>query len=119
MVGPDTGLINPFGMAFDDNGAMLIAEYEGGRLWKHEVGKPLQQFGTDIPFNGMHNLVRTKDGRIYISDTRANYVRMIDERTGEDTIVAERREAVGDDMATVLFTLGEVSTDVFLRNLFF
>ncbi|QXD25126.1 hypothetical protein F7C95_04290 [Opitutia bacterium ISCC 51] len=88
VVGPDTGLINPFGVAFDDNGAMLIAEYEGGRLWKHEVGKPLEQFGADIPFNGMHNLVRTQDGRIYISDTRANYVRMIDEKTGEDTIVA-------------------------------
>lgn len=88
VVGSDSGLINPFGVAFDDNGAMLIAEYEGGRLWKHEVDKPLQQFGTDIPFNGIHNLVRTKEGRIYISDTRANYVRMIDEKTGEDTIVA-------------------------------
>mmetsp|Transcript_22058 Transcript_22058/g.32847 ORF Transcript_22058/g.32847 Transcript_22058/m.32847 type:complete len:869 (-) Transcript_22058:3744-6350(-) len=30
----------------------------------------------------------------------------------EDTIVSERREAVGDDMATVLFTLGEVLDEI-------
>ena len=88
VVGPESGLINPFGVAFNDSGAMLIAEYEGGRLWKHEASQPLQRLGENIPFNGMHNLARTKDGRIYISDTRANYVRMIDEKTGEDFIIA-------------------------------
>ena len=88
VIGPESGLINPFGVAFDDSGAMLIAEYEGGRLWKHETGQPLQRLGEHIPFNGMHNLARTKDGRIYISDTRANYVRMIDEKTGKNSIIA-------------------------------
>lgn len=88
VVGPESGLINPFGVAFDDAGAMWIAEYEGGRLWKHEPGQALQRMGEDIPFNGMHNLARTRDGRIYISDTRANYVRMIDEKTGQNSIVA-------------------------------
>lgn len=88
VVAPESGLNNPFGVAFDDDGAMLIAEYEGGRLWKHVEGQPLERLGADIPFNGMHNLARTRDGRVYISDTRANYVRMIDEKTGEDFIVA-------------------------------
>ena len=93
VVSPDSGLVNPFGVAFDDDGAMLIAEYEGGRLWKYEFGKHLQRLAADIPFNGMHNLVRTSDGRIYISDTRANYIRMIDEKTGKDSIVAGTGEA--------------------------
>ena len=88
IVGPESGLINPFGVAFNDEGHMLIAEYEGGRLWKYSDGHALQRLGADIPFNGMHNLARTKDGRIYISDTRANYVRMIDEKTGKDSIIA-------------------------------
>ena len=33
-VGPETGLKNPFGVAFDDEGGMYIAEYKGGRLWR-------------------------------------------------------------------------------------
>ncbi len=88
MVGADSGLINPFGVAFDDQGDMLIAEYLGGRLWRYSGGQPLKQIAADTPFNGMHNLARTRDGRIYISDTRANLIRMLDEKTGAVTIVA-------------------------------
>jgi sugar lactone lactonase YvrE len=93
VLGPESGLKNPFGVAFDDQGSMLIAEYEGGRLWKHNPGKELQRLAADTPFNGMHNLVRTRDGRIYISDTRANLVRMLDENTGDVIIVAGTGEA--------------------------
>lgn len=88
VVGPKSGLINPFGVAFDDQDDMLITEYLGGRLWRYSDGQPLKQLATEISFNGMHNLARTRDGRIYISDTRANFIRMLDEKTGEVTIVA-------------------------------
>ena len=88
VVGPDSGLFNPFGVAFSEQGEMYIAEYEGDRLWKFTKSKGLERLGEDIPFNGMHNLCRTRDGRIYISDTRANLIRMLDEKTGEITIVS-------------------------------
>ncbi len=88
ILGPDSGLLNPFGVAFNDQGEMLIAEYEGGRLWKYAHNKKLTQLAKDTPFNGMHNLVRTRDGRIYISDTRANLIRLLDEKTGIMTIVS-------------------------------
>jgi len=87
VVGPESGLVNPFGVAFNDQGEMLIAEYEGGRLWKYTDDEKLQRLAADTPFNGMHNLSRTRDGRIYISDTRANYIRMLNENTGKVTIV--------------------------------
>ena len=87
VVGPDSGLFNPFGVAFNEQEEMYIAEYEGDRLWKFTESKGLERLGEDIAFNGMHNLCRTKDGRIYISDTRANLIRMLDEKTGEISIV--------------------------------
>lgn len=93
IIGPGSGLKNPFGVAFDDQGGMLIAEYQGGRLWKYTEGKPLRRLAGDVSFNGMHNLSRTGDGRVYISDTRANYIRMLDEKTGKVTLVAGTGEA--------------------------
>lgn len=88
IIGPASGLKNPFGVAFDDQGDMVVAEYLGGRLWHYAKGQPLRQLAKETPFNGMHNLARTRDGRIYISDTRANLIRMLDEKTGLVTIVA-------------------------------
>ena len=93
VLGPDSGVINPFGVAFDDDGAMLITEYEGGRFWKYSEKAGLQRLAADTPFNGMHNLVRTQDGRVFISDTRANLIRMFDEKTGEVTIVCGTGES--------------------------
>ena len=87
ILGPESGLKNPFGVAFNDEGDMLIAEYEGGRLWKYSKGERLTQLAKDTPFNGMHNLIRTRDGKVYISDTRANYIRILDENTGTVSIV--------------------------------
>jgi sugar lactone lactonase YvrE len=100
VLGPESGLNNPFGVAFNDQGEMLIAEYEGGRLWKYAKNADLQQLAKDTPFNGMHNLVRTQDGQIYISDTRANYIRKLDENTGKVTIVCGTGESGynGDDI---------------------
>ena len=88
VVGPSSGLINPFGVAFNEKEEMYIAEYEGDRLWKFTESKGLERLGETIAFNGMHNLSRTRDGRIYISDTRANLIRMLDEKTGEFSIVS-------------------------------
>lgn len=87
ILGPESGLKNPFGVAFNDQGEMLITEYEGGRLWKYASNKKLEQLAKDTPFNGMHNLARARDGQIYISDTRANLIRKLDEKTGVVTIV--------------------------------
>lgn len=93
VLGPDSGLKNPFGVAFDDQGAMIIAEYQGGRLWKYTEGEALKQLAKDTPFNGMHNLARTRSGQIYISDTRANLIRKLDEKTGVVTIVSGTGES--------------------------
>ncbi len=93
VVGPESGLVNPFGVAFNDRGEMLIAEYEGGRLWKVTGDHSLQRLAADTPFNGMHNLSRTRDGRIYISDTRANYIRMLEEKTGRVSIICGTGES--------------------------
>ncbi len=88
ILGPESGLKNPFGVAFNEQGDMFIAEYEGGRLWKYPKGDGLERLAENTPFNGMHNLVRTRDGQIYISDTRANYIRKLDEKSGNVTIVS-------------------------------
>lgn len=87
IVGPEDGLENPFGVAFDDQGDMLIAEYLGGRLWRWDH-QQLHQLAKDATFNGMHNLSRTAEGAVYISDTRANLIQKLDEKTGKVTIIA-------------------------------
>ena len=42
VVGPDSGLFNPFGVAFSEQEEMYIAEYEGDRLWKFTKSKGLE-----------------------------------------------------------------------------
>ncbi|MGY8693773.1 MAG: hypothetical protein ACKVGW_06195 [Verrucomicrobiia bacterium] len=93
ILGSDSGLKNPFGVAFDNDNNMLIAEYLGGRLWKYSKSSGLQQLAKDTKFNGMHNLALTRDGHIFISDTRANLIRKLNERTGKVTIVCGTGEA--------------------------
>lgn len=93
VIGPETGLKNPFGVAFNDKGDIFITEYEGGRFWKYGKNEKLQQLAKDTPFNGMHNLSRTRDGQIYISDTRANLIRKLDERNDTITIVSGTGES--------------------------
>ena len=93
VLGPESGIKNPFGVAFDDEGSMIIAEYLGGRLWEYSQSGELKQLAKDTPFNGMHNLARTKSGQIYISDTRANLIRKLDEKSGEVTIVGGTGES--------------------------
>lgn len=109
IIGPESGLKNPFGVAFNDNGEMLIAEYEGGRLWKYANNEKLHQLAKDTPFNGMHNLSRTSDGQIYISDTRANLIRKLDEKTGKITIVGGTGESGynGDDIPAIRAKLND------------
>lgn len=88
IIGPESGLQNPFGVAFSETGDLFIAEYEGGRLWRYAGLGSLEQLATETSFLGMHNIARTRDGRIYISETRANLIRMWDEHTGKISIVA-------------------------------
>lgn len=93
VIGPDSGLVNPFGVAFDDQDRIIIAEYEGQRLWRYSEGQPLDRLAPNTPFDGMHNVVRTRSGDIYISDTRANYIRKLDPQTGEAIVVCGTGEA--------------------------
>lgn len=93
VVGPESGLTNPFGVAFDGHDRMIIAEYEGQRLWQYTPGQPLERLAANTPFDGMHNVVRTRTGDIYISDTRANYIRKLDPISGEAVVVCGTGEA--------------------------
>ena len=93
IVGPESGLVNPFGVAFDERDRIIIAEYEGQRLWRFTRGKPLERLAAYTPFDGMHNVVRTRSGDIYISDTRANYIRKLDLDTDKAVIVCGTGEA--------------------------
>ena len=93
VVGPESGLTNPFGVAFDEHDRMIIAEYEGQRLWRHTPGQPLERLAADTPFDGMHNVVRTRTGDIYISDTRANYIRKLDPKSGKAVVICGTGEA--------------------------
>jgi hypothetical protein len=61
---------------------------DGGRVWRVSCRGHLAQLVADTSFKGMHPIVRTRDGRIYLSETRATLIRMLDEQTGVLTIVA-------------------------------
>ena len=90
-----TQTINPFGLVFDAKGNTYIAEYKGGRILLLSSDGKLRIFsgnsengfagdGLDAAeaiYNGIHNLARTSNGDLYISDTRNNLIRMIHGKT--------------------------------------
>ena len=97
-----TQVKNPFGVAFDRKGNTYIAEYGGGRILLLKADGKLLAFSgngekgfagdgkmaKEAVYNGMHNLVRTSAGDIYISDTRNNLIRKIDGKTNLVSTVA-------------------------------
>ena len=97
-----TQVKNPFGVAFDKKGNTYIAEYGGGRILLLKTNGKLLPFSgngekgfagdgkmaKEAVYNGMHNLVRTSGGDIYISDTRNNLIRKIDGKTNLVSTIA-------------------------------
>ena len=93
---------NPFGVAFDEKGNAYVAEYMGGRIHLLKTDGKLVLFsgngekgfagdGKDAGkavYNGIHNVVRTKNGDLYVSDTRNNLIRKIDGKTNLVSTVA-------------------------------
>ena len=90
-----TRTINPFGVAFGEKGNVYVAEYQGQRiLLLGPTGKISTFSGNgeegfagdglkseEAIYNGIHNLARTTNGDIYVSDTRNNLIRMIEGKT--------------------------------------
>ena len=93
---------NPFGVAFDGKGTVYVAEYQGGRILHLNSEGKLRIFsgngekgfagdGLDAGkavYNGMHNVVRTSNGDLYVSDTRNNLIRKIDGKTSLVSTIA-------------------------------
>ncbi len=93
---------NPFGVAFDEKGNAYVAEYMGGRIHLFKTEGKLVLFsgngekgfagdGMDASkavYNGIHNVVRAKNGDLYVSDTRNNLIRKIDGKTNLVSTIA-------------------------------
>lgn len=93
---PASPLDNPFGLAFDSAGAMYIAEYEGGRIWRRPRDGKLEIIAgsrgegyagdggpaRDATFRRIHNVVATPEGHLFISDTSNQCVRRVDGGSG-------------------------------------
>lgn len=92
----------PFGVDFDRQGNMYIAEYSGHRVLKVDgkgvlaaiAGTGVKGHGGDdgpalkAKFNVMHNLAVAPSGDIYVADTGNRRVRKISVVTGKVTTVA-------------------------------
>ena len=93
---------NPFGVAFDGKVTVYLAEYQGGRILHLNSEGKLRIFsgngkkdfdgdGFDAKqavYNGIHNVVRTSNGDLYVSDTRNNLIRKIDGKTNITSTIA-------------------------------
>jgi len=86
----------PFGVDFDPEGNMLVAEYVGGRVFRLEKSGELKliagtgkrgysgdgQQATEATFRDIHNLAMTQNGDVFLSDHENHVVRRIDSATG-------------------------------------
>ena len=93
---------NPFGIAFDEDGNAYVAEFMGGRVHKLTAkgklttisGNGEKGFAGDgedakkAVYHGMHNIVRTANGDLYISDAFNNLIRKIDGKTNLVSTIA-------------------------------
>jgi sugar lactone lactonase YvrE len=96
-------LTNPFGTAFDKAGNTFLVEMAGGErvrkiapngLLTTVGGTGVKGYSGDggpavkAQFNGMHSLVVSPNGDIFLADTWNNRVRKIDSKSGVVTLVA-------------------------------
>ena len=96
-------LKEPFGMAFLPGGAAVIVEMvSGNRVLKLDRGVKLSvlaaprekgfegdgRFLKDAAFNGLHNVVSSTTGDLFLADTWNHRVRKIDAKSGRLTTIA-------------------------------
>lgn len=95
-------LNRPFGIDFNSNGQMFIAELEGGRIHRlDKTGELLWVSGDGTKsytgdggslgkatYNGMHNCAVTPNNDLYIADSWNHCVRKVDAKTGIISTVA-------------------------------
>lgn len=100
-------LKSPFGVDFDSQGNMLIAELEGGRVHRLSADRQFATIAGDgsksyqgdggpaaeATFNGMHNVAVTPNGDIYIADSWNHCIRKIDAESGIISTFAGTGEA--------------------------
>jgi len=100
-------LIEPFGVAFDNNGNWYIVEYHGHRVTRVSpdgkislfAGTGEKSFSGDggpalqATFNEPHRLVISKDQQMYIADTRNHRIRQVDLKTKRIVTIAGTGEA--------------------------
>ncbi len=107
--GPVKGaqLFEPFGVAFDKSGNWYICEYKGHRITKVDAKGNIVPFaGTgkiaysgdggiaaEATFNQPHGILITKDGQMYVADTRNHSIRRIDLMTNRITTIAGTGQA--------------------------
>ncbi len=106
-VGTTSPLHRPFGIDFDRDGNMMIAELEGGRVHQLTAAGNLATIAGDgsqgytgdtgpaarATFDGMHNLAVTVAGDIYIADSWNHCIRKIDKVSGTITTIAGTGQA--------------------------
>jgi sugar lactone lactonase YvrE len=100
-------LHRPFGVDFDRDGNMMIAELEGGRVHRLTAAGSLATIAGDgsqgytgdtgpaarATFDGMHNVAVTVAGDIYIADSWNHCVRKIEKASGTITTIAGTGQA--------------------------
>jgi sugar lactone lactonase YvrE len=103
--GPAYGarLIEPFGVAFDQQGNWYICEYKGQRITKVDArgtitlfaGKepddtqaPEGSLASQLKFKDPHGLVISKDQQMYVADTMNHRLIKIDMKTGRAAVLA-------------------------------
>ncbi|QDS96289.1 NHL repeat protein [Roseimaritima multifibrata] len=86
-------LNTPFAVEFDASGAMIIPEYNGGRLMKWSASEGVTVLagneelgyangtGKDARFNKLHNVAIGPDGLVYLSDHLNHAIRLYDPKT--------------------------------------
>ena len=106
-VATGTEMIAPFGVDFDAQGNMYIAELSGGRIHKlngHQletISGRKNAVGYDgdggsalsATYNGMHNLAVSRAGSLYVADSWNHCVRRIDLANGQIETIAGTGEA--------------------------
>src|SRR3954471_3671479 len=101
LVAIDAKLFEPFGVDFDQSGALYVIEYGAHRLIKMVDGKAQVIAGTGqkgfsgdggpaavAQLNSRHKIAITPDGTIYIADSFNSRVRKIDPKSGIITTFA-------------------------------
>ena len=118
-------LHRPFGVDFDNSGAMFIVELEGGHVHRVDAqgifatiagtGEKKGDAGDGGPakaatFNGMHSLAIAPSGEIYVADTWNNRVRRIDPKSMAITPFAGtgNKAYAGDDGPAVKADCGGI-----------